>query len=132
MIRNRSPVYSSAPPGRRAIVTVMVLVVLMLMSGLIAAFVRRAVADRQQMKQELEYRQTVELSAAGVLRAKLRMAADDGYKGESWQVAEDVIHETKFGVVEISVSDNVATVTAQYPTNREIPFKVTRTVRLSP
>ena len=116
---------------RRAIVTVMVLVVLMLMSGLVAAFVRRAVSDRRQMYRELDHRQTILLAVAGLDRARRKSKADASYVEESWQIAAGEFNQTKSGVVAISIKNGVATATASYPTEYEIPFKVTRTVRLS-
>ncbi|APZ91759.1 hypothetical protein [Fuerstiella marisgermanici] len=115
---------------RRAIVTVMVLVVLILMSGLVAEFVRRAVTDRRQMQRELEHRQTRLLAVAGLERAQRMVAADTEYTGETWQIADGVFNQTKSAVVKISISDGMTTATAQYPTDQEIPFKVTRTARL--
>ncbi len=115
---------------RRAIVTVMVLVVLILMSGLVAEFVRRAVTDRRQMQRELRHRQTRLLAVAGLERAQRKFDSDSDYTGETWQIADGVFNQTKSAIVEISISDGMTTATAQYPIDQEIPLKVTRTARL--
>lgn len=126
----------STSPGvshrRRAIVTVMVVMVLLLMSALLAEFVRRAVADRRQMRQELLYRQTILLAEAGIERLQHLRLTDPNYAGETWNVPAGIVHQTNAGTVVISLKDDIATVTAQYPSQLVTPLRVTRSIRLSP
>ena len=122
---------SESVPRRRAVVTVMVLVVLLLLSALVIEFVRRAVSDRRQMRQELAYQQTIQLADAGVAKLRQKIATDDAYSGETWELPAGDIHQKNTASVTISINDDTATVAALYPSNAEVPFKVTRTVRLS-
>ena len=116
--------------SRRAVVTVMVLVVLLLMSALVAQFIRRAVSDRRQTRQELNHVQTVQLATAGVARLRLQRAQDADYVGETWQIPTGVIHQTNAGEVVITVNKDTATVVARYPVNFDLPLQVTKSIRL--
>lgn len=116
---------------RSAVVTVMVLVVLLLLSGMVVAFVRRAIVDRRQMRNEFEHQQAIQLADAGVDVLRHSSQASSDYAGETWEILAGTIHQTNTGKVVISVKDQAATVTARYPANAENPFQVTRTVRLS-
>ena len=116
---------------RRAVVTVMVLVVLLLMSGLIAQFISRAVGDRRQLRQELRQQQTQQLALAAEARVLREHSKDPAYSGETWNIPAGVIDQTNTAKVVITVKDNTATVVAHYPVNSDLPIQVTRTIRLS-
>ncbi len=131
-MRNYCAKYLAQTERRRAVVTVMVLVVLLLMSAMIVEFVRRAVTDRRQMRQEHSYQQTLQLADAGVRKMRQKLSADPSYTGETWDVAAGTVHAPNTASVQISVDGSTATITARYPSNVKIPLKVTRTVRLSP
>ncbi|MEZ6058775.1 MAG: hypothetical protein R3C19_00265 [Planctomycetaceae bacterium] len=118
-----------AAPRRRGAITAMVLVLLLLTSLLVAQYVRRAVADRRQMKQELQYVQTQQLAGAGVRRATAAMLRGD-YNGETWTIPAGVIHQTNTATVLIRVDDSFATVVARYPSNEDLPVQVTRKVKV--
>lgn len=130
MMKSHSSLSQSAD-RRRAVVTVMVLVVLMLMAGILAQLVRRAVADRRQIRQESYQQQTIELAFAGVLRVTAKHQTDGEYSGEIWNVPVGQIHQTNSGQVEISVDGDTAVIVARYPSNLEHPVQVTKTVSLS-
>ncbi|MEO1984363.1 MAG: hypothetical protein ABGZ24_27925, partial [Fuerstiella sp.] len=122
---------------RHAAVIVMVLLILMLMSGLVAQFFRRAMADRRQTRNEIQHQQAIQLTLAAEQLLAKRLAADTNYKGETWDHPAGILHQTNTGSVVISVTDpstddRSATLTARYPANADLPFKVTRIVRLSP
>ncbi|MCP4787158.1 MAG: hypothetical protein GY903_11280 [Fuerstiella sp.] len=122
---------------RHAAVIVMVLLILMLMSGLVAQFFRRAMADRRQTRNEIQHQQAIQLTMAAELLLNERLAADTDYKGETWDHPAGILHQTNTGsvvisVTDISTDDRIATLTARYPANADPPFKVTRIVRLSP
>lgn len=119
--------------GRRrsAVVTVMVLVVLLLLSGLVIEFVRRAVTDRRQMRQESEHQQSIQLAEAGIELLQQKAQADSNYHGETWEIPAGIIHQTNSAQVQITAGDGTGTVVARYPSNADLPFQVTRTVRLS-
>lgn len=118
--------------GRRAIVSVVVLIVLMLITGLIAQYARRAVGDRRQMRIEMQHQQTIKLAEAGVLRLKQKMADDAEFTQDTWNLPAGTIHQTNTGTVEITVNEETATIVARYPANKENPLKVTRTVDVKP
>ena len=117
---------------RRAVVSVLIIVVLLLMSAMVGEFIRRAVAERRQLRQELLLRQTEQLAHAGLQLARQEVRKDPGYAGEIWEIPVGQIHQTNSGTVEIHVDRDVATVVARYPGNSENPVQVTRTVRLTP
>ena len=119
------------PSRRRAIVTVMVLLVLLLMSALIAEFVRRAVSDRRQTRREHGHQQAIQLADAGIKVLRQNLADNADYAGETWNVPAGILHKTNAGAVEISIKEQTASVTATYPVNSNLPFRVTKTVRLS-
>ena len=116
---------------RLGVVTVMVLVVLLLLSGIIIQFVRRAVADRRQGRQALVLAQTEQLAEAALLRLQQKVSATGDYSGETWNISPGVIHKTNSGQVLITVEDQFATVVAQYPLESPTPARVTRRIRLS-
>jgi len=126
------------PDNRRhAAVIVMVLLILMIMSGLVGQFFRRAMADRRQTRNEMQHQQAIQLTLAAEQLLAVRLAADINYKGETWDHPVGVLHQTNTGSVLISITDSspddrIATLTARYPANADLPFKVTRIVRLSP
>ena len=113
---------------RRGAVTAVVVVVLIILSGLVIEFTRRAVGDRRQLRRELEYSQTLELAKAGLLRVQSQTTPADS---ESLKVPAGVIHETKSGNVVISLKDADITVTARYPDNQSHPAQVTRRTQLA-
>lgn len=129
ILPNSSP---STSRQHRGIVTVMVIVVLMLMSGLILAFVQRALSDRRQVRLELEYRQAVQVAMAGVQRARVQRSNNRDYDGEVWTIPAGRIHQTNSAEVTIRVSGSQAEVIARYPAEQDIPFQVTRKVLLLP
>lgn len=128
---NSHSALSQSAKRRRAVVTVMVLVVLMLMAGILAQLVRRAVADRRQIRQESFHQQTIELAFAGVIRVTAKHRSDGEYSGEIWNVPAGQIHQTNSGQVEISIDGDSAVIVARYPSNLEHPVQVTKTVSLS-
>lgn len=115
---------------RRAIVSVVVLIVLMLITGLIAQYARRALSDRRQMRSEMQHQQALHLADAGVMRLRQSVATGGDVEAENWNVPVGIIHQTNTGTVEITLKDGTATIVARYPANAEYPVKVTRTVPL--
>ena len=119
------------PIGRRAIVTVMVLLVLILLAALLAEFVRRGMTDNRQMRRELHQQQAQQLAVAGIDTLNSKLAADASYAGETWEIPAGIIHQTNTGQVVISIDDTTATVIARYPNNLDQPVQVTKTVRIT-
>lgn len=118
--------------GRRAVVSVMVLVVLMILASMMAQYMRRAVVDRRQMQREFHLLQTQQLAGAGIRRALEAIRQDDSYTGETWTVSAGLIHQTNSGTVTISLQDDVIVTVAHYPANFDHPCQVTRRTRLNP
>ena len=121
-----------AEPSRRGAVTIVALVVLMILAGLIAQQVSRALSDRRHSRQQVLHLQTEKLAEAGLKLAATSHAADPAWTGTTWKVPAGVIHQTNSAEVTINVQDGTCTVVSRYPANNEIPFQVTRTRKLTP
>lgn len=121
-----------AEPSRRGAVTIVALVVLMILAGLIAQQVSRALSDRRHSRQQVLHLQTEKLAEAGLKLAATSHAADPAWTGTTWKVPAGVIHQTNSAEVTINVQDGTCTVVSRYPTNNDIPFQVTRTRKLTP
>ena len=122
----------SATPRRRGAVTIVALVVLMILAGLIAQQVSRALSDRRHSRQQVLHLQTEKLADAGLALAATSYAADPAWAGTTWKVPAGHIHQTNSAEVTIRVQDGICTVVSRYPANTEIPFQVTRTRKLTP
>ena len=128
------PSMSSGVAGqsRRGAVTIVALVVLMILAGLIAQQVSRALSDRRHSRQHVLYLQTEKLAEAGLEVAATSHAADPAWTGFTWKIPAGGIHQTNTAEVTIRVLDGICTVVSRYPTNNEIPYQVTRTRKLTP
>lgn len=115
---------------RRATVTVMIVVVILIISGLVAQFARRAVQERRQVVEELQERQTSELVTAGIRRAQHQHRLDPEWSGETWTPTVGAGSRTNPSEVVITVQDGIATVVARYPVNQPLPIQMTRQARL--
>ena len=121
-----------AGQSRRGAVTIVALVVLMILAGLIAQQVSRALSDRRHSRQQVLHLQTEKLAEAGLKLAATSHAADPAWTGTTWKVPAGVIHQTNSAEVMITVQDGTCTVVSRYPTNNDIPFQVTRTRKSTP
>ncbi len=118
--------------NRVGAVSAMVIVVLLVLAGMIAAQVRVTIMERRQMRHEFEYQQVERLAEAGVLLVNSK-ASEPEWSGTTWEIPSGQIHQTNSGTVQISIQpDRTWTVTARYPANTEYPFQVTRTGKLKP
>lgn len=128
------PVMSSgmAVPSRRGAVTIVALVVLMILAGLIAQQVGRALSDRRHSRHQVLHLQTEKLAEAGLNLAAASYAADPAWTEVTWKIPAGSIHQTNTAEVNIKVQDGTCTVVSRYPANNEIPFQVTRTRKLTP
>lgn len=119
--------------NRRASVSAVVLLVLTLLSGIIAAQVSRTLLLRRQMNNELVYLQAEKLADAGLLLAKSRLKSDASWQGENWAIPIGMVDAAHSGEVRISVTrDGWIHVNAVYPLNNERQFQVTRKGKLLP
>jgi hypothetical protein len=121
-----------AGPSRRGAVTIVALVVLMILAGLIAQQVSRALSDRRHSRQQVLHMQTEKLAAAGLDLAATSHAADPTWTGMTWKIPAGSIHQTNTAEVTIKGQDGTCTVVSRYPANNEIPYQVTRTRKLTP
>ena len=115
--------------GAASIVAIAVLVVL---AGIMAQQVRRVLMERRQLRNEVSHMQAVKLADAGLMLAAYARAEDPQWDGMTWTLPPGTIHHANSAEVAISVQDQTCTVVARYPANAEIPFRVTRTRKLSP
>jgi len=118
-------------PNRRGTVTVLVVVVILIGSVMLTQLVRRTLLDGRQASDNLLKLQTQELADAAVVRVHRAWDENRGWPGETWNLPSGEIHQTNAGEVVISVTDNVATITARYPVNFSNPIQITRKVALN-
>lgn len=119
-------------PPRRGAVTIVALVVLMILAGLIAQHVNRALGDRRHSRQQVLHLQTEKLAEAAMTLAVQSYSADPAWTGFTWKVPAGSIHQTNSAEVTIGVQDGTCTVISRYPANTDIPYQVTRTRKLTP
>ena len=86
---------------RHGAIIVMVLLILMIMSGLVAQFFRRAIIDRRQVRDEFQHQQAIQLTLAAEQLLTKRLAADADYKGETWDHPAGILHQTNTASVVI-------------------------------
>ncbi len=121
------------PAQRRGAVTVVALVVLVILAGLVGQHVRRVLMERRQFRQEILHLQAEKLADAGINMAIATRKKDTTWGGVTWKTPSGAIHQTNTADVEIKIEQDVCTVIVRYPTNNNsIPFKVTRTRKLTP
>lgn len=119
--------------NRRASVSAVVLLVLTLLGGIIAAQVSRTLLLRRQVENELNYLQAEKLAEAGLLLAQSRLKSDVSWQGENWEIPIGVVDDAHSGAVQISVTQNGwVHVNSIYPLNDERQFQVTRKGKLLP
>jgi hypothetical protein len=113
------------------------LVCLLIVMGLLAGMLKGALRERRQMRQERDLRQTELLVEAGADRAAVRLAADDGYDGETWNVPAEEIIGLGAGQVLIEVTRDASAedredapwlvrIVAEYPLGGETSIRRTR------
>lgn len=117
---------------RRGGAIVVVLAALVIVSTLWVAWTQRAMADRRQIREIVLQRQTERLAEAGLLMARQAIQKDAAWIGTQVVVPAGVIHQTNSGELEVSVQNGLITVVAKYPSQEEIPYKVTRTGTVAP
>ena len=118
--------------SRRGGAIVVVLAALVIVSTLWVAWTQRTMADRRQIRQVVLQRQTERLAEAGVLMARQAIQKDAAWTGTQVVVPAGLIHKTNSGELAISVQNGLITVVAKYPSQEEIPYKVTRTGTVAP
>jgi len=128
----REQTQHSATTRRRGAVTIVAMVVLMILAGLIAQQVSRALSDRRHSRQQVLHLQAEKLADAGLALAATSFAADLAWTGTTWKVPAGHVHQTNSAEVTIRVQDGICTVVSRYPANTETPFQVTRTRKLTP
>lgn len=93
---------------RDGMILAAVLVALLVVMLLGAAFANLFIAQRRLVHQTNERQQAFWLAEAAVNRAKYRLANEVDYAGETWQVPSEHLDHRKSGVATIRI-ENVAT-----------------------
>lgn len=120
-----------ATQSRRGAVTVVALVVLVVLAGILGQHARRVLMERRQFRQETLHLQAEKLAEAGLEMARSARQKDPAWSGVLWNLPPGTIHKTNSAEVTIQVQDETCTVVARYPANSDLPFKVTRTRKLT-
>jgi hypothetical protein len=113
---------------------VCLLIVVLLISGMVAAALR----VRRQLHSERNVRQCELLVDAGASRAAHRLAAEDDYTGETWDLPAETLVNRGDGRVEIEVPSGersegwIVRVVAEYPTGNRLSIRRTRTFKIEP
>lgn len=128
---------TSQPPvnswrSRKGGALVFVLAAMLIVSTIWVSWTRRALADRRQLREQILQQQTERLVQAGLLIVRQNLQQNASWTGTSLVVPAGVIHQTNSGELTISVQSGQFTVTARYPSQEEIPYKVTRTGTVTP
>jgi len=111
---------------------VVVLAALVIVSTLWVAWARRAMSDRRQIREIVLQQQTERLAEAGLMMARQSLQKDAAWTGSRVVVPAGTIHQTNSGELAISIQNGLITVVAYYPSQEEIPYKVTRTGTVAP
>lgn len=104
----------------------MALAVLVVISLLVAQYLRRTMEDRRFSRSEIERNQAESLAEAGLQIAKSSLKKDPAWSGIQWELPKGTISKTKFGRVTISVTDGICTVNAVFPAETPTPVQITR------
>lgn len=88
---------------RRGLVIIPAMVCLVLVTLLCGVMVNQAHTRRGVIAQEERRMQAEWLAESAVARAAARLAADRGYRGETWEIPAGALDETDAGVVTIAV-----------------------------
>ncbi len=112
--------------SRKGVISAMALAVLVVVSLLVAQYIRRTVEDRRYSRSEIERAQTEYLAEAGLQIARSSLKKDQSWSGTQWELPKGTISKTKFGRVTISVTDGICTVIAVFPADTPTPVQVTR------
>jgi hypothetical protein len=117
-------------------VLIAALVCLAIVMALLGAMLASAIRSGRQLHAERDLRQCELLLAAGVERARLRLASESEYRGETWKLPAAEILATGDGEVTIDIALDSSQqpwpfrVTAEYPVGSERSVRRSRTILL--
>lgn len=118
---------------RRGSVSVFILVVIVLMSGILLARARHTVAQHRQTRNEQQHLQTRFLADAGIQIARDAWRSSPTTFQLDWIIPSGAIHQTNSGLVTIrTTATGECTVVAEYPVSADFPSRISRTEKLSP
>jgi hypothetical protein len=133
----RSAVLSHPTTPRRGVVLIMVLVALGLTAVIGGALLQVGGMERSLLAAREQESQVRWLAESGVERAAAQLAADHGYAGETWLLAEEDLGGRGPGQVTILVEPNDANpglrrvaVEAEFPSGATSPKRYTKQVEL--
>ena len=124
-------------PRRRGAVIVAALVCLLIVVALIGAMLQGSLRARRQLPVQRDLRQCELLLDAGLERAAYRLAREDDYRGETWQLPADEAASLDEGQITIAASRDSAAqpwqlhVVAEYPLGSEHSIRRSRTITIS-
>jgi Tfp pilus assembly protein PilX len=90
-------------PDRRGLMIIPALVCLVIVALLCSILLKQVHTQRGQVRWEERRMQAEWLAESGLARAAARLAANRGYKGETWEIPAKALAATSDGVVQISV-----------------------------
>ena len=129
--------HSSRASDREGAVLVAALVCLLVVMALLAAMLQGGLRARRTLRVERDVRQTELLLHAGCDRAAFRLAGEQGYQGETWNLPAAAIVDRGDGRVTIEVTSakedgtQMAKVVAEYPVGGETSIRRTRTFQIT-
>jgi hypothetical protein len=110
---------------------VAVLVCLIIITIMAGALLRVGLSQREQVKAQEHRLQAEWLAESGIERAAARLAADPGYKGETWEVAARDLDSTDDALVSITVEPAHGSKGRQVRVQADYPRDPTRRARHS-
>ena len=98
-------VHRTVPAGkdRRGVALVAMMVLLSVFMLLAASWVRRIVAERQEVRRYEVEAQATRLAESGLARARVRVAGSADYKGDVWEIPADSWEADRAAEVQIDV-----------------------------
>jgi Tfp pilus assembly protein PilX len=122
----RSRIHNSTK--QKGSVSVFVLVVIALMAGLLLARAKNTISRHRHTRHDAQHLQTTQLANAGMRIAERAWQDSTEPFQFEWELLPGTVHQTNSGRVTIvTTADGDCTVVAQFPTNVDLPFRVTRT-----
>jgi hypothetical protein len=118
-------------------VAIAALVCLLVVTSIVGNMLTSALLARRELHAQRDRRQTELLLEAGADRAAVRLAAEPGFRGDTWDLPADAIVGNGAGRVTSEVSPRVENgarqvrVIAEYPLGRNFPIRRSHTYRIA-
>ena len=112
-------------------VLICVLVCLVIVVSLVGSMVKSALRVRQQMRDECQLTQTQLLLEAGIQRAVVQLQENSAFNGEDWRLDERAIPGFDSALVQIQVSRDEDTSTANVLVRAQLPADASHSIQRS-